>query len=299
MPLRIYRSRTLSAANVIVLLVGGATFGMWFFVSLYLQQVLGYSPIKAGPRLPADDAVHRRRLDARLPGVTRVGAKPLLVAGMMPLTRRAGPVHRHLGPRHLPRRHARALAAGGDRDRTGVRAGHDLPRWPASRRRRPAWPRGWSTPRDWSVERSAWPSWRRSPPRGPAPTCTTARRRRSAHAALTGGFQLAFVVAAGFALVGGLVAAFGLPRIPSRAQAQRAARARRRPPRALAETRRAATRSRPVRMRALGPLLRHPPAPRSGAGPAERGARGRRVDAAAAAHARELRRRTRPMPRGC
>ncbi|MGI8505963.1 MAG: MFS transporter, partial [Solirubrobacteraceae bacterium] len=48
MPLRIYASRTLSASNVVVLLVGGATFGMWFFVSLYLQQVLGYSPIKAG-----------------------------------------------------------------------------------------------------------------------------------------------------------------------------------------------------------------------------------------------------------
>ena len=48
MPLRIFASRTLSAANVVVLLVGGATFGMWFFVSLYLQQVLGYSPIRAG-----------------------------------------------------------------------------------------------------------------------------------------------------------------------------------------------------------------------------------------------------------
>ena len=31
-----------------VLLVGAATFGMWFFLSLYLQQVLGYSAIKAG-----------------------------------------------------------------------------------------------------------------------------------------------------------------------------------------------------------------------------------------------------------
>ena len=38
----------LSAANVVVLLVGAATFGMWFFLSLYLQQVLGYSPIKTG-----------------------------------------------------------------------------------------------------------------------------------------------------------------------------------------------------------------------------------------------------------
>ncbi len=83
MPLRIYRSRTLSSANVVVLLTGGATFGMWFFVSLYLQQVLGYSPIRAGLAfLPmtlcivAGSAVASRM-------VIRFGAKPLLVAGMI------------------------------------------------------------------------------------------------------------------------------------------------------------------------------------------------------------------------
>src|SRR5581483_1584949 len=48
MPLRILRSRILSAANVTILLLGGAVFGMWYFVSLYLQQVLGYTPIEAG-----------------------------------------------------------------------------------------------------------------------------------------------------------------------------------------------------------------------------------------------------------
>jgi EmrB/QacA subfamily drug resistance transporter len=48
MPLRIFRSRPLSSANAIVFALGGAMFAMWFFVSLYLQQVLGYSPLKAG-----------------------------------------------------------------------------------------------------------------------------------------------------------------------------------------------------------------------------------------------------------
>jgi MFS family permease len=38
----------------------------------------------------------------------------------------------------------------------------------------------------------------------------------TAHEALVSGFQLAFAVAAGFALVGGLVAMFGLPRVPGR-----------------------------------------------------------------------------------
>jgi MFS family permease len=42
----------------------------------------------------------------------------------------------------------------------------------------------------------------------------------SAHAALTSGFQLAFVVAAGFALVGGLVALVGLPRLKPRGAPQ-------------------------------------------------------------------------------
>jgi EmrB/QacA subfamily drug resistance transporter len=47
-PLRIFASRQLSAANVVVFFLGSSAFAMWYFVSLYLQQVLGYSPIDAG-----------------------------------------------------------------------------------------------------------------------------------------------------------------------------------------------------------------------------------------------------------
>jgi EmrB/QacA subfamily drug resistance transporter len=47
-PLRIFESRLLTGANVLILLLSAAMFAMWYFVSLYLQQVLGYSPIKAG-----------------------------------------------------------------------------------------------------------------------------------------------------------------------------------------------------------------------------------------------------------
>jgi EmrB/QacA subfamily drug resistance transporter len=83
MPLRIFSSRTLSASNVIVLLVGGATFGMWFFVSLYLQQVLGYTPIEAGLAfLPMTLLiVIGSTLASR--AVSLVGVKQLLVAGML------------------------------------------------------------------------------------------------------------------------------------------------------------------------------------------------------------------------
>jgi EmrB/QacA subfamily drug resistance transporter len=48
MPLRILRSRLVTGANIAILCLGGASFAMWYFVSLYLQQVLGYSPLRAG-----------------------------------------------------------------------------------------------------------------------------------------------------------------------------------------------------------------------------------------------------------
>ena len=47
-PFRIFRLRTLTGANVVGLLVGASLFSMFFFISLYMQQVLGYSAIKAG-----------------------------------------------------------------------------------------------------------------------------------------------------------------------------------------------------------------------------------------------------------
>jgi EmrB/QacA subfamily drug resistance transporter len=47
-PLRIFASRTLTMANVVVFFLGSSVFAMWYFVSLYLQQVLGYTAIEAG-----------------------------------------------------------------------------------------------------------------------------------------------------------------------------------------------------------------------------------------------------------
>jgi predicted MFS family arabinose efflux permease len=82
MPLRIFASRTLTGANIVVFLLGASMFGMWFFVSLYLQQVLGYSPIEAGLAfLPMTIAIIAGSvLASRL--VTRFGPKELLVLGM-------------------------------------------------------------------------------------------------------------------------------------------------------------------------------------------------------------------------
>ena len=48
MPFSIFRLRTLRGANIVGLLIGMSLFSMFFFISLYLQDVLGYSPIKTG-----------------------------------------------------------------------------------------------------------------------------------------------------------------------------------------------------------------------------------------------------------
>ncbi len=83
MPLRIYRSRTLSASNIVVLAIGAATFAMWFFLSLYLQQVRGYSAIRTGLAfLPMTLCIVGGSTFASR-AVTRVGTKPLLVAGLL------------------------------------------------------------------------------------------------------------------------------------------------------------------------------------------------------------------------
>jgi EmrB/QacA subfamily drug resistance transporter len=86
MPLRLFTSRSLSAANVIIMTVGGSTFAMWFFYSLYLQQVQRHTPLQAGLIfLPMTVAII---LGSQLAGrsVMRFGAKRLLIFGMVVLS---------------------------------------------------------------------------------------------------------------------------------------------------------------------------------------------------------------------
>jgi EmrB/QacA subfamily drug resistance transporter len=82
MPFRIFRLRTLTGANAVGLLVGASLFSMFFFITLYMQQVLGYSAIKAGlSYLPlALMIIVASAIASQL--VTRIGFKPVLVAGM-------------------------------------------------------------------------------------------------------------------------------------------------------------------------------------------------------------------------
>ncbi|WP_267244278.1 MFS transporter [Streptomyces sp. PR69] len=48
MPLKLFRARSVSAANVAMLMLGSASFAMWYFMTLFAQNVLDYSPTRAG-----------------------------------------------------------------------------------------------------------------------------------------------------------------------------------------------------------------------------------------------------------
>ncbi|HEX6508240.1 MAG TPA: MFS transporter, partial [Chloroflexota bacterium] len=82
-PLRIFRSRTLSGANAVAVLLGLALFGVFYFLSLYMQQVLGYSPLRAAiAYLPFSGLLVVTAASAPVL-IGRIGARWLLVMGML------------------------------------------------------------------------------------------------------------------------------------------------------------------------------------------------------------------------
>jgi EmrB/QacA subfamily drug resistance transporter len=80
------RTRTVSGANVAGFILGTALFSMFLMLTLYMQQVLGYSAMKTGVAYlaVAATAILTSAVAAQL--VTRIGVKPVLVAGMVFLT---------------------------------------------------------------------------------------------------------------------------------------------------------------------------------------------------------------------
>jgi EmrB/QacA subfamily drug resistance transporter len=82
-PFGIFRNRTLTGANVTAILVAMSLFSMFFFVSLYMQQVLGYKPLKAGlAYLPLSAGIIiSAGVASQL--TTRLGFKPILAAGLV------------------------------------------------------------------------------------------------------------------------------------------------------------------------------------------------------------------------
>src|SRR5262249_36309868 len=83
MPFTIFRLRTLRGANIVGLLIGIPLVSMFFFISLYLQEVLHSPPIKPGiSSLPlAVGIIISAGVASQL--VTRLGFKLPLIAGML------------------------------------------------------------------------------------------------------------------------------------------------------------------------------------------------------------------------
>ncbi|MCF3177908.1 MFS transporter [Streptomyces sioyaensis] len=81
MPLGLFRLRSVSSANAAMVLAGAAMFSMWYFLSLYVQNVLGYRPLQAGLSfIPHSlSIVLGSKIAPRL--MNRLGAKTLAITG--------------------------------------------------------------------------------------------------------------------------------------------------------------------------------------------------------------------------
>ena len=78
-----FRSRTFAGANIVAFIVSFAMLAMFFFMALYMQNILGYSPLQAGVRfLPATMMII---VVAPLAGrlADRVGPRPLMTVGLL------------------------------------------------------------------------------------------------------------------------------------------------------------------------------------------------------------------------
>jgi predicted MFS family arabinose efflux permease len=80
-PFRIFKSRSLSTANVVMFLVGGSFFAMWYFLTFYFQFILKYDPVKTGfAFLPMAVAIIAgAQISSRL--LMKTGVRPLLLVG--------------------------------------------------------------------------------------------------------------------------------------------------------------------------------------------------------------------------
>ena len=80
-PFRIFRSRALTSANAVMLLVSAAFFAMWFFLTLFFQEVQGYSALRAGLAFAPSALViiFGAQVSSRL--IARMPTRPVILAG--------------------------------------------------------------------------------------------------------------------------------------------------------------------------------------------------------------------------
>jgi EmrB/QacA subfamily drug resistance transporter len=81
LPPRLLRDRDRTGANLIMVCAGAAIFGMFFFLTVFMQSVLGYSALKTGfAYLPLTAAIMVSS-GAAAQLIPRIGARPMLLAG--------------------------------------------------------------------------------------------------------------------------------------------------------------------------------------------------------------------------
>ncbi|HEX6662619.1 MAG TPA: DHA2 family efflux MFS transporter permease subunit [Gaiellaceae bacterium] len=83
LPLRIFRSRTLTAANVAMAIVGTVAFSEFFLLTLYLQDVLHYSAMESGVAFTGFALAVVVMSNVAQAIVGRVGVRPALTAGLL------------------------------------------------------------------------------------------------------------------------------------------------------------------------------------------------------------------------
>jgi EmrB/QacA subfamily drug resistance transporter len=83
LPMRIFRSRTLSASNLAGLLMGAAVFAQFFLLTLYMQQVLHYSALQTGVAYVALTLAVIVFANASQALALRIGIRPVLTLGLL------------------------------------------------------------------------------------------------------------------------------------------------------------------------------------------------------------------------
>jgi EmrB/QacA subfamily drug resistance transporter len=107
MPFRIFRLRSLAAANVVGFLLGAVIFANFFVLTLYVQQVLGWSALKTGVTFLATAGTTVIWAGVAQALTTRFGPRPVIVIGMLVLAAALAwytqiPVDGHYWPDLLP-----------------------------------------------------------------------------------------------------------------------------------------------------------------------------------------------------
>ncbi len=83
LPLRLFRQRTLSAANAAMLIIGAVTFSQFFLLTLYVQDVLGYSAMQSGAAFVAFAGTVVLVSNLAQAVVGRLGVRATLTAGFL------------------------------------------------------------------------------------------------------------------------------------------------------------------------------------------------------------------------